>query len=582
MPATLSAPAPLASQPSDLYAVTPRPDDPFPDSEFVNKPNVPVFAEHETLAKDGRKLKFGYAELKAVADRCNRRIQETGDYAALSLGHNPEPQAKAMGAATPKTVGYAGPFRMGEIKGFDGSTKFAILADLHYFSSDWEEAKKYGRRSAELWVEDRYEEMFLDPIALLGAETPRLDLGLVYSRYHEGRLIEKYAAVFPGAINTHVLDQQNYAAEAPMDNPGSQDPELVKAIVDAIMQLPQWQWIESQMAAMDSEGQTTAGSVGDAMGGQVPPANGPPGVPTPTAIPPSPPAGLQQPPPAAPAMPEPPQANGGPGLDAPGGEPGLDAPGGEPPQEPEKEKDMAYQKACYAALDAMDDTELQQYMAGRKAKRYQAEGSVDADDEPEADSGTYEQSPGQAKGISAEGEKTISEQGAEKPTQSNYARTNERTLKYQLDKVSTRLAKIEGELEAEHKRAIDAERRSRLQHYHHEGFLPDPDDAMERLCYAKCPDDKQFDSMLELLLAASPKIPIGRTLPYVPGAEKYERHRPGFKEESSEKYSKEDQQTAMAAVRRRINTSKDKLPDTTGWLDEELENARRSRNGSAA
>jgi len=62
---------------------------PFPAERFVTLRDVPVFVEHETIAKDGRRLRFGRAELEAVCRRCNQRIDQTGDYAAVTLGHTP-------------------------------------------------------------------------------------------------------------------------------------------------------------------------------------------------------------------------------------------------------------------------------------------------------------------------------------------------------------------------------------------------------------------------------------------------------------------------------------------------------------
>lgn len=608
MPATLQPP-PI---PQDLYGVSPYQADPFPEADFVNKSNVPVFAEHETTTRDGRQLKFGYAELSAVADRCNRRIQETGDYAALSIGHNPEPEAKVRGAPTPKTVGYAGPFRIGTINGQDGTKKVAILADLHYFKSDWEEAKKYGRRSAELWVEDRYEEMFLDPIALLGAETPRLDLGLVYQMQGEdGRMVIKYArpvqpytAVFPGSMNTHVPKTKDYGMDNPqMPTADAAQPDLVKSIVDALCALPQWQFLESMMAEKEAEGANDqmmpgqpgmpgdpTGSVGDAQVDQTaqplpagsPMANPPLPPPAASSSPPASPPTAEGPPQASPMEPSPPQAK-------------EEQPPTKPPF-PEKEKNampaMNYQAALYAAMDRLDDDTLEQYMAGRKRKPYQAEGEVDGEEEPPADAGTYNQSPGAAPGVSAEGEKTIKESGAEEPSstgKADYSRGNSQTLKYQLDDVTMRLKKMEAAREEERRGRIDAERRQRLQEYQHQGFLPgDINKAMERLCYAKIADDKQFDDMLEMMLENAPaRIPIGLSLPNVEGAEMYNRHRPGFhrpgfKDESSEKYSKEVQEKARKNVTRIVNAAaaKREMLDTEGLWAAELEKAA-SLNGAA-
>lgn len=179
----------------------------FDESQFVNLPNVPVFAEHETvLGKDQRQIKFGRDELSAICNRCNQRIRETGDYAAVTLGHTPSPDAAEKGAQQPEVVGYAGPFRMGLLGEAGERQRFAILADFHIFKEDFQRVrKKFARRSPEVWVEDRVDQMFLDPIALLGAEAPRLDMGLMlYSASRSGRAIEKYA--FAGPMNAFVSD----------------------------------------------------------------------------------------------------------------------------------------------------------------------------------------------------------------------------------------------------------------------------------------------------------------------------------------------------------------------------------------
>lgn len=181
----------------------------FSDEQFVNLPDVPVFAEHETtVGKDqnARQVKFGLDELKAIANRSNQRIRETGDYAAVTLGHTPTPEQKASGAQPPEVVGYAGPFKIGTLGNQGERQRYAILCDFHILKEDFPRVrKKFARRSPELWFEDRADEMFLDPIALLGAEAPRLDMGLMlYQAERGGRQIERYAAAFGGAMNTFI------------------------------------------------------------------------------------------------------------------------------------------------------------------------------------------------------------------------------------------------------------------------------------------------------------------------------------------------------------------------------------------
>ena len=46
-----------------------------------------------------------------------------------------------------------------------------------------------------MWLEDEYKDMYLDPIALLGAETPYNDLGVLYSAVIGGKKRIKYSAI---------------------------------------------------------------------------------------------------------------------------------------------------------------------------------------------------------------------------------------------------------------------------------------------------------------------------------------------------------------------------------------------------
>jgi len=174
----------------------------FDEAEFATFPDVPVFAEHVTRRKDGETLEFGKQELEAIARRCNRRIQETGDYAVLTLGHTPDPDD--ANGKDPEVVGYAGPYRVGLVGSPGGAHRYAILADFHVFREKAGEVKKHPRRSPELWLADSPADMFLDPIALLGASPPRLDMGMLYSAQHNGRERLKYTAVAPSASSVFV------------------------------------------------------------------------------------------------------------------------------------------------------------------------------------------------------------------------------------------------------------------------------------------------------------------------------------------------------------------------------------------
>lgn len=321
----------------------------FDPAQFTTVPNVPVFAEHQTKARDGRQLVFGADELRQVCERCNRRIRETGDYAAVVIGHTSDPTDPVQ--KEPELIGFAGPFRLGII-GEDGQRqRYAILADFHVFKADLPKFLKHPRRSPELWLEDSYEEMFLDPIALLGAEAPRLDMGLttlgvsakgtdgamayMYSAEVQGRKRERYAAAGPACSNVFVATDDNakrYAAEAaspdtqtPTEGTATMlSPEDIRQIVDAIEELDWVQGVKGLLA-------TNAGN-----NAAMPPApeGGAPGMPP---AGPAGPAGLDAnaPPPMPPAMPPAPHAEPD-GDEIPAGPPaGPSAPEAGPPPAPD-------------------------------------------------------------------------------------------------------------------------------------------------------------------------------------------------------------------------------------------------------
>lgn len=308
-----------------------RPRNDFPETEFVNRPNVPVFTEHETTCTSGRyqgrRLKFSYSELLAVAQRCNRRIEERGDYAGITAGYHTPPRELIWKgeAVMPPLVGFAGPFRMGQIDTGNGGRIWAILADFHFFrESYWVRLpngqqisieKQYPRRSAELWLEERYADMFLDPITLLSADAPRLDMGLLYStQSHSGDLCEVYSvAAAPSASSVFV---PSGGAKKHYSDPGDPvmalAPEDVQQIVAAIMQTEPMQFLQSLMAQSgDPNGQPPGPSPdgggaptgadpmqnagGDPMGGAGPMPGAAPGAGPMGSVPATPPAPIAQP-----------------------------------------------------------------------------------------------------------------------------------------------------------------------------------------------------------------------------------------------------------------------------------------------
>ena len=250
---------------------------------------------------------------------------------------------------------------------------------------------------------------------------------------------------------------------------------------------------------------------------------------------------------------------------------------------------MAFGKAFYAALDDMDDDDmegLQAYMAqryGAGAKSYSAdggsvpEGSLDADNEPDLDAGSYQPKP-----PNSDGSKTLNTGGGPEPkktehTVTTYKRDQDKTLHYRLATVEAELAATKKEREEEHHRRVDAERKALIEHYNMCGFLADPDEVFNRLCYAKVPSDDDFTGFLGMFLKNSPKIPVNRMLPNMPGSERivYDKARESLdslKGSKQSKYTPEQYSKAHKAVERRIIEEQKQgiRSDTTGWLDEEL------------
>lgn len=220
--------------------------------------NVAEFTEHSTKhrGRDGQEKPIHYDRnaLIAVANRCNERIADTGDFSPISDGHTPTDEGGKM----PDVLGYAGPFYLGQI----GNTnpRWAIFADEWHDQTEAARLDKLRRRSPEVWMEERMEDRFLDPVAALGAETPRLDMGWSgYSRDRDGRQVMKYSgpATAPGQFNTSPTggskSKQRYAPENAMD-PQQGGNALVEQVANQVMQLIMSSdvWTALQEAVQDS------------------------------------------------------------------------------------------------------------------------------------------------------------------------------------------------------------------------------------------------------------------------------------------------------------------------------------------
>ena len=171
----------------------------FPDEKFVTIRNKAIFDEHETELPDGEKKVYDRKELVAIAETCNQRILDTGDFSPITDGHTPDEE----GLPDPDILGFASNFRVGLLG--NKTPRWAIFVDEHISRDEEERAKKKPRISVEIWPTDRV----IDPIARLGATTPRRDLGLrpTFSKGPGGKVKYRYSmknAAEPSSTNVFV------------------------------------------------------------------------------------------------------------------------------------------------------------------------------------------------------------------------------------------------------------------------------------------------------------------------------------------------------------------------------------------
>jgi hypothetical protein len=177
----------------------------------------PMFKEHwtrESRDEDGavssESTYLGRDELKGIADRCNERIADTGDFAPIIINHTTDD-----GQVENEIIGFSGPYRVGTFGNLH--PKATIYGKMWVFKGKEEKLRQFPRLSVEYWCsEENPADGYFDPVSLLGARTPELDLGVHYSKDATGRRLMRYskeerfryeagsAGVYPGGGNTSV------------------------------------------------------------------------------------------------------------------------------------------------------------------------------------------------------------------------------------------------------------------------------------------------------------------------------------------------------------------------------------------
>ena len=218
----------------------------FPKAKFVHFGPRCIFLEHTVPASaDGKQpaITYGQKELQQLVDWANYRIRNSDNFAVISDGHTPSQDEKAKGAAMPSPLGYSGPFYLGQLGDVD--PLWAIYADEWVHRDDVPRFEKLQRRSPEVWASEPMSQRTLDPIAALGAETPKLDCGMnLYARASDGQLVMRYsAATLPGPTNSFIPSaerrtRQHYSGETRMDGDNMNGtPDLTAAVGQALQDL---------------------------------------------------------------------------------------------------------------------------------------------------------------------------------------------------------------------------------------------------------------------------------------------------------------------------------------------------------
>lgn len=135
------------------------------------QPLEPFFVLREGVIADerspGNSVKLTRQRLEKIAEFQNNRIENTGDATPIVVGHT---RRGISENSQPALTGWAVKFELAPF--FDTGT-YGIRATPWAKPEDKINFERYPRRSAELWTDPD----LIDPISLLGANTPRFDLG---------------------------------------------------------------------------------------------------------------------------------------------------------------------------------------------------------------------------------------------------------------------------------------------------------------------------------------------------------------------------------------------------------------------
>ena len=197
----------------------------FDKDDFHTLEGIPIFDAHDGH-EEGLDLNFDEDLLKQIIEQCNARIADTGDHVPVTAGHTSDDGPE------PELLGYASNFKLGQI-GKD-KPRACIMADLQIHKSKMEKVKSLPRRSIELWpdlcidpvVLKAADKHVIDSVALLGAQRPARDLGLLFQKNRNSKT----------RYTREIYHKENMS------------PEDVKTCVEALMSTPEFEFLKELMA----------------------------------------------------------------------------------------------------------------------------------------------------------------------------------------------------------------------------------------------------------------------------------------------------------------------------------------------
>lgn len=172
----------------------------FPPDKYRFVERVPYFMEH-VIHKASGPLVYGFKELANMVNYLNDRCQ-SDSYSAL-VSHHTDDRLKGPDKE-PNVLGYSGPYHLGMVPTAEGD-KWGIFGDEHHDRQYANVLDTRRRRSVEVLRPRNGDPAYFDPIATLGADSPRLPLPV--ARYEAAEEVEVERV---GVYSLDFTDRERY------------------------------------------------------------------------------------------------------------------------------------------------------------------------------------------------------------------------------------------------------------------------------------------------------------------------------------------------------------------------------------